>query len=77
MTSAYKQLMVKAEAATSFGSLGRSFLGGESLDVDGYITNKALNGLFKMVAEEEELIRENPAARTTALLQKVFGAVSK
>jgi len=77
VTSAYKQLMEKADAANSFGSFGRSLLGAESLDVDAYVTNKALDGLFKMVAEEENLIRENPAARTTALLQQVFGAVSK
>ena len=69
--------MAKAEGANSFGSFGRSLVGGESLDVDAYVTNKALDGLFKMVAEEEQLIRQNPAARTTALLQKVFGAVSK
>jgi hypothetical protein len=77
VTSAYKQLMAKAEGASSFGSFGRSLVGGESLDVDAYVTNKALDGLFKMVAQEEQLIRQNPAARTTALLQKVFGAVSK
>jgi hypothetical protein len=77
VTSAYKQLMEKAEAANSFGSFGRSLLGGESMDVDAYVTNKALDGLFKMVAEEEKRIRENPAARTTALLQQVFGAAAK
>jgi hypothetical protein len=77
VTSAYKQLMEKADSSNSFGSFGRSLLGAESLDVDAYVTNKALDGLFKMVAEEESLIRQNPAARTTALLQEVFGAVSK
>jgi hypothetical protein len=77
VTSAYKQLMAKAEGANSFGSFGRSLVGGESMDVDAYVTDKALDGLFKMVAEEEQLIRQNPAARTTALLQKVFGAVGK
>jgi hypothetical protein len=77
VTSAYKQLTEKAEGANSFGSFGRSLLGTESLDVDAYVTNKALDGLFKMVAEEEKSIRENPAARTTALLQKVFGAATK
>jgi hypothetical protein len=77
VTAAYKQLMDKAGAGSTLGSLSRSLLGAESLDVDAYVTNKALDGLFKMVAEEERLIRENPAARTTALLQKVFGAVKK
>jgi len=34
--------------------------------------NKALDGLFHVVGEQETLIRTNPAARTTALLQEVF-----
>ncbi len=77
VTSAYKKLMEKAEAANAFGSFGRSLLGTDSLDVDAYVTNKALDGLFKMVAEEEKRIRENPVARTTDVLQQVFGAVAK
>jgi hypothetical protein len=77
VTSSYKQLIEKTEAANPFGSFGRSALGADSLDVDAYVTNKALDGLFKLVAEEEKRIRENPAARTTALLQEVFGAVGK
>jgi len=52
-------------------------MGSDAMDVDSYVTNKALDGLFKMVAEEEAKIRANPAARTTDLLQKVFGAAQK
>jgi hypothetical protein len=37
-----------------------------------YATEKALNGLFKKVAEEEKNIRDNPLQRTTDLLQRVF-----
>ena len=37
------------------------------------MTDKALDGLFYMVGEEEKKIRTNPAARTTELLKKVFG----
>jgi hypothetical protein len=77
VTSTYKQLMDKAGGTSSFGSFGRSLLGADTMDVDAYVTNKALDGLFNMVANEEALIRQNPAARTTALLQQVFGAVSK
>jgi hypothetical protein len=77
VTAAYKRLMEKAGGGSSFGSFGRSLLGDESVDVDAYVTNKALDGLFKMVAEEEQRIRENPLARTSDLLQKVFGAVTK
>ncbi len=80
VTSAYKRVMEKAGGGSSFGALGsfgQSLLGPEAVDVDGYVTNKALDGLFKMVADEEQRIRENPVARTSDLLQKVFGAVTK
>lgn len=43
-------------------------------DLDQYVTDKALAGLFLMLAEEEKKIRTDPAARVTDLLQKVFGA---
>ncbi len=49
------------------------FVKSQSLDVGGYVTNKALDGLFAMVAQEERQIRQNPAARVTPLLQQVFG----
>jgi len=75
VTSAYKRLMEQANGAGSFGAFGRSLLGAEAMDVDQYVTNKALDGLFSMVAEEEKHIRENPVARTSDLLQKVFGAI--
>lgn len=41
-------------------------------DLEGYITDKAMDGLFVKLAEEEARIRENPVARTTELLRKVF-----
>lgn len=43
-------------------------------DLDDYATEKAMEGLFLMIAKEEEKIREDPLARTTELLKKVFGA---
>ncbi len=43
-------------------------------DLDQYVTDKALDGLFWMLAQEEKKIRQDPAARVTNLLQKVFGA---
>jgi hypothetical protein len=44
-----------------------------TVDLDKYVTDKALAGLFYMVGEEEKKIRKDPAARVTELLQKVFG----
>jgi hypothetical protein len=43
------------------------------LDLDAYVTGKALDGLFYMVAEEERKIRKDPAAQVTQLLKDVFG----
>jgi hypothetical protein len=41
-------------------------------DLTDYVTNQAMNGVFKMVAVEEKNIRTNIASRTSILLQKVF-----
>ncbi|MFQ5964487.1 MAG: DUF4197 domain-containing protein [Candidatus Scalinduaceae bacterium] len=48
------------------------FMKFESLDIDHYVTNKALDGLFYMIGQEEKKIRTEPAARVTELLKKVF-----
>jgi hypothetical protein len=42
-------------------------------DLEEYITQKALTGLFFLVSQEEAKIRKDPAARVTDLLKKVFG----
>ena len=78
VTSAYKKMT--SAAGNSGNTLTKSlggYMGSDAMDVDTYVTNKALDGLFKMVADEEAKIRANPAARTTDLLQKVFGAAAK
>lgn len=78
VTSAYKKMTAAANGSSN--SLTKSLgglMGSDAMDVDTYVTNKALDGLFKMVADEEAKIRANPAARTTDLLQKVFGAAAK
>lgn len=42
-------------------------------DLNDYATTKAMDGLFLLIASEEKKIREDPVARTTDLLKKVFG----
>ena len=42
-------------------------------ELETYVTQKAINGLFFMLAQQEIAIRENPKERTSALLKKVFG----
>jgi hypothetical protein len=81
-TAAYQNLMDKVNASgltqklgSLGGVLGNSLVDKDSLDLDGYVTGKAMDGLFKVVAEEEGRIRQNPIARTSDLLQKLFGAL--
>ncbi len=66
VTKAYKSLIDRYTSIVPFIKL-------DSLDMDRYVTNKALDGLFYMLGKEESEIRNNPAARTTELLKKVFG----
>jgi hypothetical protein len=42
-------------------------------DLPQYVTQKAIDGLFIMIAKEELKIRKDPMARTSELLKKVFG----
>ncbi|MGH8272868.1 MAG: DUF4197 family protein [Gammaproteobacteria bacterium] len=63
------------------GELGGmlSMLGGGSsrnstLNLDQYVTNETLDGLFKTIGNEEKAIRDDPAARTTDLLKKCSAA---
>lgn len=65
VTRSYKEMMGRYTSVP--------FMKAESLDVDNYVTTKALDGLFYMVAREEKKIRTDPAARVTDLLKKVFG----
>jgi hypothetical protein len=48
------------------------YLDALTIDLDAYVTEKALQGLFVMLAREEKDIRHNPKARVTDLLKKVF-----
>jgi len=51
-----------------------SYLPGDNDEnIDSYVTNKTIDGLFTMIAEKEKEIRQNPVARSTDLLKKVFG----
>jgi hypothetical protein len=79
VTAAYKTMMAKVGASSQVtGLLGSTGLvKPEDMDIDAYVTHKAMDGLFKMVAAEEEKIRANPLARTTDLLKTVFGAAAK
>jgi Protein of unknown function (DUF4197) len=64
VTKSFKEMMDKARTIP--------FLKREAVDLDEYVTSKALDGLFVMVGQEERKIRKDPVARVTDLLKKVF-----
>jgi hypothetical protein len=47
----------------------------EQANLDEYVTQKALDGVYLMVAEEEKKIRKDPVSAGTSILRKVFGAI--
>jgi hypothetical protein len=47
----------------------------KSANIENYVTEKALDGLFEMIAKQEASIRKDPAAAATSLAKKVFGAL--
>jgi hypothetical protein len=48
----------------------------EPVNLEQYVTQKALDGLYLMIAKEEAAIRQDPAGQASSLLKKVFGAVA-
>jgi hypothetical protein len=69
VTQRYKALSEKSGPMAAL-------LGGSSkkpLDLDAYVTEKTLDGLFYYVGEQEKKIRSNPLAQTSSLLRRVFG----
>jgi hypothetical protein len=59
-----------AGQAAKFGLIGK-----EQANLDAYVTQKALDGLFFMVGEEEKKIRRDPVGAGTDIIKKVFGAL--
>ncbi len=54
---------------------GAGLIDQKDADLDGYVTQKAMDGLFAMIAEEEQKLRANPLGAGSDLLKKVFGAL--
>ena len=65
-----KQYNAFASPAAAFGVVDA-----KDANVEGYVTEQALDGLFKVIAQQEKGIRENPAGAATSLAKKVFGAL--
>jgi hypothetical protein len=72
LTEAWNPIVTKYNAAAPL--LGYNKV---NPDLNQYVTQLAIDGLFKMVEKEENKIRENVGARVTDLLQRVFGSLDK
>jgi hypothetical protein len=59
-----------ASKAASFGLLKQ-----ENANIQSYVTEKALDGLYLMIGEEEKKIRADPVGTGSAILKKVFGSL--
>ncbi len=85
LTAKFKPIIMqstaKTGAAKSYNDLaGKAaqfgLLDAKSANIDDYVTAQALDGLYKMIAKEEQAIRADPIGQSSKILQKVFGAVS-
>ncbi|WP_331774416.1 DUF4197 domain-containing protein [Sulfurospirillum sp. 1612] len=75
----YQQYGKKYVQNSTIGSFAKKFGADAYLpdaseeNLNDYVTQKAIDGLFVMIAQQEKKIRENPVEQTTSLLKKVFG----
>jgi hypothetical protein len=86
LTAKFKPVVESATAKVGVAKYYDKFAGRASklglvdakdADLDAYITEKALDGLFLMIAEEEKQIRKDPVATGNAIIKKVFGSLFK
>jgi Protein of unknown function (DUF4197) len=68
-----KVALAKKYDAVAGKAAGMGLLKKEDADLKGYVTGKALDGLYLMIGEEEKKIRKDPVATGSAILKKVFG----
>lgn len=74
VTEKYKAFSDRAGGGALGALLGGGGREGRSaLDLDDYVTNKSIDGLFHVIGGQEQAIRSNPASRNTDLLRRVFG----
>ncbi len=59
-----------ADMGSKFGVVNK-----DQANIEQYVTQKTLDGLFTMMAQEEKAIRQNPLGASTSLIKKVFGAL--
>lgn len=68
-----------AESYNKYAEMGSKFgvVKKEDAKIEQYVTNKALDGVYLMIAKEEAAIRKDPVGQASSLIKKVFGAIGK
>ena len=68
-----------ADKYNEFAGKGAKFglVDAQDADLNRYVTRKALDGLYLMIAEEEKKIRQDPVGAASSIIRKVFGAIGK
>jgi Protein of unknown function (DUF4197) len=84
LTATFKPIVGRETAKVKLASLYDEYAGkaaafglmkGDDAHLDDYVTNKALDGLFSEIADEERAIRKDPLGQANSLIKRVFGAV--
>jgi hypothetical protein len=79
----FRPIVARATARLKLASVYNRYAGkaaelglvsGDDADLDGYVTGKAMDGLFMVIADEERAIRQDPLGQASRILKKVFGA---
>lgn len=83
LTAQFKPIIARETAKLNIASLydryagkaaGLGIIPAQDANLNDYVTNKALDGLFSRIADEERAIRQDPMGQTSSLIRKVFGA---
>ncbi|HLQ12385.1 MAG TPA: DUF4197 domain-containing protein [Steroidobacteraceae bacterium] len=83
LRSRFRPIVARATAQVKLAGLYDRFagqaaqyglLGGSETNMNDYVTDKALDGLFIVMADEERAIRKDPLGQASAIIRKVFGA---
>jgi len=86
LTQKFLPIVKKMTARTDLAQLYNQYAGQaaqfgvidpKDANIDEYVTRKALDGLFLVIAEQERAIRKDPVGATSSIVRKVFGAIGK
>jgi hypothetical protein len=86
LTQRFLPIVQQATARLQLADMYNNFAGkaatfglikAEDANLDSYVTQRALDGLFVMVAEEEKSIRDNPMGAAVGIVKRVFGAIGR